>query len=255
MMRRKISKLRNVAIQLSYDGTNYFGWQIQNRDAKQTVQGELEKALAKVFAIPITTKAAGRTDRGVHAKNQIVSFPVTTWMNPLKIKNALSASLPPDIQINQVYFNKKDFHARFSARAKIYRYHILNRKKPDVFLRNFSWHVREKLDMKVMQQAAKAFVGKKDFRSLINQYEPDEKSTRIVHYISIKKRNPYLVIEIKANSFLRGMVRNIVALLVEAGLHQKTQKDIHRLLFNRRRDHFFQSAPPQGLYLTKVFYS
>ena len=158
-------RMRNIFLEIEYVGTNYFGFQIQEKRKKNevTIQGVLEEALFKLFRKKIRVAASGRTDRGVHARAQIVNFKVNTKIPLLNIKSALNTFLPSDIRIKKVKKVPEGFHARFSVKSKIYRYIIFQHREDSVFWRNFAWHFSTPLDLERMRKAAKRLVGTRDF--------------------------------------------------------------------------------------------
>ncbi|MGE4357674.1 MAG: tRNA pseudouridine(38-40) synthase TruA, partial [Candidatus Omnitrophota bacterium] len=156
--------MRNFKLVIEYEGTNYHGWQIQNRKSGKsakikTVQEEIEGALRKIFKKEIKLIGSGRTDSKVHALGQVANFKCDTNLKPLNILNALNSYLPSDIRVLSVKEVKNNFHARFSAKAKVYRYIILNSRIPSVFYRNYSWWLKEKLDCSAMRRAMRLFLG------------------------------------------------------------------------------------------------
>lgn len=247
--------LKNIYLEIEYEGTNYYGWQIQNTAHRlPTVQEELEKALEKLFKKKIRVISSGRTDKGVHAKAQVINFKVETSILLSRIKKALNSFLPEDIYIKKIKKVDLDFHARFGVKSRVYRYVILNRKEPDIFLRNYTWWLPQKLDLEKMKRLSLKLVGKRDF-SLFAQSAGLYKSTeREIKRIEIKRRRWFISIDIEADGFLRGMVRNIVGFLVEVGLGKISLAEAYFILKENRRELLGKSAPAKGLYLWKVFY-
>lgn len=248
---------RNLCLIIEYQGTNYYGWQIQNHKYdknRPTVQSEIEKALKKLFCRDIRINYAGRTDRGVHAKNQVVNFKTDTRIPLKNVKKALNSFLPPDINIKRVKFVPSSFHARFSVKSKIYRYLVLNSKKRDIFLRNFSWWITLSLDIQSMKAASEKIIGKKDFSVFAKQPGTYKTCVRTVKNIDIKKRGKMVYFDIEADGFLRGMVRNIISLLVSVGSHRIDKNLVGKIIRARDKSFLEKPALPQGLYLWKVFY-
>ena len=259
--------LKNIVLELSYDGTKYFGWQIQskrkgssskclslhNAASQKTVQGELEVALEKLFGVPVRVSYAGRTDRGVHARSQIVNFPVDTHIPLPKIRNALNALLPQDIRIEKIKASSLQFHARFDATSKIYRYTILNTLKPDVFYRNYTWFFPQELDIATMNKIASMLIGYRDCSMFAKDAHRYKDVRRLIKAISIKKRASRIYIDIEASGFLRNMARNIVYFLVSGGRGRLTLTQARRILA-KKSPYLKKPAPPQGLCLYKVRY-
>ena len=273
--------LRNIFIEIEYDGTNYFGWQVQNHQISKsprhkvtpegksstsygagrsqvgekvrTVQGELEKALRRLFNQEVRVASAGRTDRGVHARGQCASLKVKTKIPLKNIKKALNSFLPGDIRINKIKTVPLDFHARFSAKSKVYRYIIINKRNFSVFIRNYAWHIDEIINLHAIKKAARRIIGKRDFSCFAKQASAYKSCVRILKNISIKKRGSYIYIDIEASGFLRNMARNIVSFLVAVGTGRISQKDIGGIIKGEIR-YINNPAPPQGLYLMKIKY-
>lgn len=253
---------------MEYDGSDYFGWQIQSEkkshgtrhtthvksEKAKTVQGEVEKAIEKLFRQKVKLIYAGRTDRGVHAKDQVLNFFVDTTIPIANIKGALNSFLPGDIRVKRVKKVSDDFHARFSVSTKIYRYRILNVKEPSVFERTRSWWVPDPLDLKVMQSVAKKLIGYKDRSLFAKQPDLYHDCRRRIFAIHIKKKSPFVIIDIEADGFLRNMARNIVSFLVEGGgcrMSLARARDVLEGRFPWKK----KPAPGYGLYLYKVKYS
>jgi len=249
---------KNILLELEYIGSNYFGFQIQEKskkgqDTQATIQGVLEKALARLFREKIRVAASGRTDRGVHARAQTVNFKVITKIPLPNIKTALNTFLPPDIRVKKVKKVPDDFHARFSVKSKIYRYIIFQHREGSVFWKNFAWHLSMPLDLERMKKAAKRLVGKKDFALFAKEAKSYKDCKRRVKDISIRKRANLISIDIEAEGFLRSMARNMVSFLVRTANGNIPIKDIP-FIFKRKTPYVDKPAPPQGLYLYKVKY-
>lgn len=254
-MRRPDPATKNILLELEYIGSNYFGFQTQEKGRKNqaTIQEVLEKALAKLFKEKIRVAASGRTDRGVHARAQIVNFKVATKIPLSNIKVVLNAFLPSDIRVRRIKQVPEDFHARFSVKSKIYRYIIFHRKEDSVFWRNFAWHLSTPLDLERMRKAAKRLVGKRDFSIFAKEAKSYKDCKRRVKDISIRKRANLISIDIEAEGFLRSMARNMVSFLVRVANGNIPIKDIP-FIFKRKTPYVDKPAPPQGLYLYKVKY-
>jgi len=245
---------KNIFAEVEYLGTNYFGFQVQTKAKQQnTIQAEIEKALAKLFRQKIRITFAGRTDRGVHAKNQVINFKVETKIPLSNIKKALNSFLPYDIRIKRVKKVPLDFHARFSAKSKIYRYLIFYKKEPSVFWNDFAWHIDFPLDLEAMRGLSKKIIGKRDFYVFAKEAKKYKDCIRRVKGISIKKKGSLICIDIEANGFLRSMVRNIVSFLVKVGSAKLTPKSAEAVL-KRKIVYSNKPAPAAGLYLLKVEY-
>ncbi|HEC69932.1 MAG TPA: tRNA pseudouridine(38-40) synthase TruA [Candidatus Omnitrophica bacterium] len=247
--------LKNVYLELEYDGSNFFGWQVQNKVRNlRTVQGELEKALEKLFKKRIRVVYSGRTDRGVHAKAQVVNFKIRTRLSKVAIKKALNSLLPPDIYVRRVKFVDLDFHARFKAKFKTYRYLILNKKERDVFLRNYTWWVPQKLDLEFLQKFSSLLIGKRDFSAFTKKASQYKNCVRRIKDIKTGKRGSLIFVDICGDGFLKGMARKIVGFLVGASLSSLTLREFKSILKERKHHPLIKPAPASGLYLYKVYY-
>ena len=248
--------MRTFKLTLEYDGAGFKGWQIQ-KNGERTVQGELEKACTLIFKHAVKTIASGRTDSGVHAAGQVVSFKADTRMKPAEIQKALNSRLPVDIAVLKVQEVAADFHAQYSAKEKTYRYTILNRSHRSAFLRQRAYFYPHALDVTLMRRAAKALVGRHDFKSF-QAHDPlrvDRDTVRTIKRLLIKKEGGLVYISVTANGFLYKMVRNIAGTLIAVGSGQILSKDISKILKAKNRDLAWDTAPAHGLTLISVKYS
>ena len=240
---------------LSYDGHHYHGWQIQKN--QNTIQAELEKALATLTGGSTKVFGAGRTDAQVHALNQTASFFSEAHFTPEKWRVALNALLPSDIVVKCVLSVPATFHARHSAHAKRYRYLINNRPYPSAFKGHHSWWIRKPLDVEAMQAAASSFIGQHDFSAFRSSQCASPSAVKTLHELTLRfvqHSNATLCIEVKANSFLQHMVRIIVGTLVAVGEHRLAPSDIPEILRQKDRQKSGKTAPPYGLYMLTVYY-
>lgn len=247
--------MKNIFLEIEYLGINYFGFQIQERrkKAEDTIQGVLEGALKKLFKQEIRVISAGRTDKGVHAKGQVVNFKVNTQIPLKNMKRALNSFLPPDIRIKKIKRVSFDFHARFWAKSKIYRYIIFCRNAPSVFWKDFAWHIDKPLNLQNMEKASIELIGRKDFSLFAKEAKKYKDCTREIKDISLKKRGSFIYISVEANGFLRNMVRNIVSFLVKTGRGEIAPGDLP-LILKQKIPYVNKPAPACGLYLCKVKY-
>lgn len=246
----------NIRLTIEYDGTHFHGWQIQN-SKDRTIQGELEKACKKLFGKPIRIIGSGRTDSGVHAAGQVAHFKVNSLLTMEKIHRALNALLPEDIGILAVEDAKPNFHARYSAKSKVYRYTILNRKSRGALQRDFSYFYPYPLNLRIMKTAAKGLIGRHNFKSFQATPPADEahKSTvRTIKRILMTQKGEFLFMDIEANGFLHKMVRNIVGTLLEIGSGRLPEGSIKEILAKKNRIYAGKTAPAKGLCLLKVRY-
>ncbi|MBD3264932.1 MAG: tRNA pseudouridine(38-40) synthase TruA [Candidatus Omnitrophica bacterium] len=246
---------KNIFLELEYIGTSYFGFQIQNKKNRSevTVQKVLEDALQKLFGRKIRVVYSSRTDRGVHARGQAVNFTVNTGIALQRIKSALNSFLPSDVYIKKIRQVPLHFHSRFDAKTKVYRYIILNKKKPSVFLKDFSWHIGNRLNLETMKKSGNILTGLKDFSALAKEAKKYKDCLREIKKIEIKKKGSLIYIDIEATGFLRNMARNIVYLMVNISAGSIDIKQIDSII-NKKADYVNKPAPPQGLYLQKVNY-
>lgn len=237
---------------VEYEGTRYLGWQIQPQG--RTIQGEFEAALGRLTGQAVRVAAAGRTDTGVHASGQVVSFPLERDWPPGVLQRALNALLPHDIRVLQVETVPDAFDPRRDAISRTYVYRIWNRSVASPFWRRFSWHVFTPLKVAAMQEAARALVGEHDFASFQASGCEAEHAIRRVLRSEVDQRGHLVRYEIEANAFVRHMVRNIVGTLVQVGLGERPASDLARVLAERDRKCAGPTAPAQGLCLVSVRY-
>jgi tRNA pseudouridine38-40 synthase len=241
---------------IAYDGTGYAGWQLQKNAV--SVQQRVEEALRKLFPGVIRVHSSSRTDTGVHAMGMAahVDIPLAEIkMDARQLLLAVNAFLPEDVRLNEVRKVRGDFHARFDAKEKQYRYVIWNHPAMNPLLRNRAWQIAVPLDFERMQKAAKLFVGKKDFQSFASAHEYKMESTvRRVTGCKVYQRGNELEVVIEGEGFLYKMCRGIVGTLVQVGQRKLTQKDIREIFRKRDRQVAGMNAPACGLTLCKVFY-
>lgn len=238
-------------LQIAYDGTGFHGFAKQ-RDLR-TVQGVLEDTLARIHNTPVEVFGSGRTDKGVHARGQVVHFEVPYGPPAEKYVYLLRRTLPLDIVPIHAQSVSDDFHARFSVREKTYRYTIQRATVPNVFTHRYSWHVPQVLDVRKMQHEAEFLVGEHDFTSFCAAATPVEDKRRTVYRVDVSERDSYLFVECSGNGFLQYMVRIIVGTLVDVGLG-KFSPSLGDVLGARDRTMAGRTAPPQGLALWRVDY-
>jgi tRNA pseudouridine38-40 synthase len=244
--------VRTIKLVVSYDGTDYVGWQRQETGI--SIQGCLEEALSTIDGRAVTLHGAGRTDSGVHALGQAASAQVETPLSDRKLERALNAHLPDTIRVVGIATMPDDFHARFSARGKTYEYRIWNGPVVPPFLRLYTWHRSVPLDVALMQQAADATLGAHDFAAFRSAQTVNHSTVREVSRAAWRREGDLLVFEIAGNGFLRYMVRSVVGTLVEIGWRRRPPGDIARLLIQPDRSAAGRTAPPRGLFLMKVEY-
>ena len=249
------SMKRNIALTLMYDGTAYHGWQVQKRDV--TVAETLEKALAQVVGHPVKCTGAGRTDAGVHAERYVSNFRTTSTIPCDRLPLAVNSRLPGDIVVTKATEVPEDFNAIGSCIKKEYTYRIYNSRIRNAFLVNRVWFYPKQLDADVMNRAAQHFVGTHDFASVRSVGTETKTTVRTVHYFDIArdpKQPEMIVCRVCADGFLYNMVRAMVGTCVYASEGKLAPDDIPALLEGRNRTDAGPTAPPQGLYMTNLWY-
>ncbi len=242
---------------IAYDGTNYSGWQVQKTGVG--VQQKVEEALTKIFLTPKRLHSSSRTDTGVHAIGMVAHVEIPKaelrTMDARKLLLALNANLPSDVKVMSAKKVPADFHARFNACGKQYRYFIWNHSALNPLLRTQAWHVPKDLDLAAMREAAKLFVGKHDFKSFAANRDYEMESTvRTMHRCEIQKKGPLLTVIIEGDGFLYKMCRGIAGTLVQLGQGKIAVTDIKHILAAKDRRVAGMTAPAHGLVLWKVFY-
>lgn len=243
--------MNNYVLVIEYDGTNYSGWQVQPN--KKTIQSELEKALSKIFNQKIKITGSGRTDAGVHAIGQVASFKAASDIEPQDLKRALNSLLPKDIRIKKAEIRPDSFHARFSAKSKIYRYQI-SLDEPGVFERFYYTYIPYKLNVPLMRKEAKDLLGRRDFKCFEASGRRAKDTVRTIKKASFVKRGNKLCFTIEGNGFLYNMVRNIIGTLIEIGRGKMPAGSIKKLIKEKDRTKSGPTAKARGLFLVKVEY-
>jgi tRNA pseudouridine38-40 synthase len=245
---------RNIKLILEYDGTNYHGWQSQQGSGSSTIQDTLEAALKALTKEDIRTVSSGRTDAGVHALGHAANFPTESPIPGGAWAPALNRLLPRDIRVIASEEVKPDFHARYSARGKQYRYVVLARSAPSALLRNHAWHVDRKLNLANMRRAALHLIGKHDFSAFRSSACSAKVPVRKLKTLSIAKKGDQIEFTLEADAFLMHMARNIVGTLVDVGLGRFSPDEVKAMLRSRDRTTAGKTAPARGLTLVEVFY-
>ncbi|MCR5462775.1 MAG: tRNA pseudouridine(38-40) synthase TruA [bacterium] len=238
-----------IKVTLSYDGTNYYGY--QHQPGKITVQDTFEEKLSVILKEHTKTVASGRTDGHVHALGQVLHFDTSIKMKEANWMRALNSLLPDDIRVKNVEFVSDDFHARFSVVKKEYRYYI-TLGEYDLFKNNYSAYY-EKLDVSKMKDATKYFLGTHDFTSY-SRYVDKKPTIRTIYKAEIVEKEDGLEIIFIGNGFLKYMVRIMVGTLIDVGLGKKSATDVLKILDAKDRTKASKTASPNGLFLYKVYY-
>ena len=245
--------MRNIKLVLEYDGTNYYGWQTQPN--LPTIQGTIEDALEKLTKTPIQLIGAGRTDSGVHAAGQVANFRTPSQIPLIAFQKGLNATLPRDIVVCSATEVSADFHARFSATRRRYRYTILNREYPSALSRQTSYFCSDALNVERINAVSQLLIGKKDFSSFQKTGSDRINPVCEIYEACWWQKEPYIYFEIEADSFLRGMVRGIVGTILKCMKYQDADTQLHRILEAKDRAAAGMSAPAHGLSLVSVKYN
>lgn len=240
-----------VALRIAYDGRDFFGYQRQAHH--RTVQAELEQVLEFLFQEKIRLHASGRTDAGVHALSQVAAFSATKTIQVEALQRALSRMLPKDIQLMGITECPEDFHPRFDAIGKHYRYVVSS--NDDLFGRPYVHYVRDGLDLQKMREAVRPLIGVKDFAAFSNRRKGEGDTKRDLWAIEIHTEGEKTVLDFYADGFLYKMVRILTQYLLHVGLGKISPQKGEEILHSRSRELTRLVAPPQGLYLRDVYYA
>lgn len=244
--------MRNIRLDLCYDGSRYRGWQ-RLSGVENTLQGKLETALSRILGESIEISGSGRTDAGVHARGQVANFHCQSQMPCQEILSQLRRYLPEDVGVYSCKEVSPRFHARLNAKEKTYCYRIWNTDAPCVFERRYVTVLPEKLDLEVMRLAADYLVGEHDFSAFCANPKMKKSTVRYIRSLDVMKLDHEVRITVTGNGFLHGMVRILVGTLVEVGLGKRKADEIPAL-FGAKRSQAGPLMPPQGLCLQEVFY-
>ncbi len=244
--------MRNIRLILSYDGTDFSGWQYQP-DAR-TVQGTVEEALGLMLAGPVRINGSGRTDAGVHALGQVANFRTDSRIECAALSRGLNALLAQDVRVLSVNEVDDSFDARRSAVLRTYRYLIYTGSVMSPFMARYVWHVPAELDGESMNRSGAFLVGTHDFASFACAGDETTSTVRDVVSFSVTQADGITRIEIAANAFLRHMVRSIVGTIVRAGKGQMSADEFGEIIRACDRSRAGMTAPPQGLFLVEVRY-
>lgn len=245
--------MRNIKLTIEYDGTNYHGWQVQKNAV--TVQECVEKALCKLLGTKTAVIGCSRTDVGVHAYGQVAHFFTDSTIPGEKFSYALNNLLPEDIVIQRSEEVSGDFHSRYSAKGKRYRYLICNSAHKSAIMRNRACHVRPELDFEEMQKAALHFIGEHDFAAFQATGGQVRSTVRNIYSMNVIKKDDQLIeIEVTGNGFLYNMVRIIAGTLIYVGMGKLKESHLPGIISGLDRTKAGKTAPAQGLYLMEIFY-
>lgn len=237
-------------LEIAYDGTRFHGWQVQPNAI--SVQEVLDDSLSKILREPISSTGSGRTDTGVHASQQFIHFDCSKHLNPEQVIYRLNRILPDDISAYNLYLVPDEAHARYDAFARTYHYHVTLIKNP--FKRYYAWYHNKPLDVELMNEAAAILLNYEDFTTF-SKVKGDTKHYRCnIYEATWQQKADVLVFTIRANRFLRGMVRLIVGALVDVGRGKLTIAQFEQIVASQDRSKASGAAPSEGLYLAKVEY-
>ena len=248
--------MRTLCLTIAYDGTDFAGFQVQV--GRRTVQGTLEYAVARVTGEKIRVDGAGRTDAGVHASGQIVSFRTGSAVDVTRLRRGIEAVLPDDVAVVEVREADPSFHARFSARGRYYRYTIWNAPEESVFQRRFAYNWHSPLDDVAMSAAARDLVGRHNFAAFCGTLRGRNRTTemhRTLFRLHCWRSGETVIVDAAADSFLPHMVRNLVGTLLQVGTRNLDISSVRGILAGRNRQVAgVATAPARGLCLTRVWY-
>ena len=245
--------MSNYKLTLQYDGSRYKGWQRLGR-GEATIQEKLEQVLSQLVGQPTEIIGCSRTDAGVHALAQVANFKVDATLTCDEIKYYMNRYLPQDICVVIVEAVEEQFHSRYHAKNKVYLYKIWNKEYPNPFMRKFSMHVSERLNLDVMQQASEYMLGTHDFTAFSNAKSKKKSMFRTIYSIEFEEVDGFINIRINGDGFLYNMVRWMVGTLVAVGLGRMKGEEIPEIFEAKQRNRTGDLADASGLYLEKVNY-
>jgi tRNA pseudouridine38-40 synthase len=247
--------VHRIRLRLHYDGSAFFGWQLQPRE--RTVQGELERVVSRLFNAPTRVTGSGRTDRGVHATGQVASVDAPLRWTPDSLRRAMNALLPPDVWVAAADAVHPRFHPRYDAVARSYEYRVgVVDESVSPFHARWCWPLGREVDLGAMERAARELPGDHSFLAFAKAGQEERGDRCIVAEARWDAWEPLgLVFHVTANRFLHHMVRYLVGTLVEIGLGERLEDDVRRLLANEPGLTTSPPAPPEGLFLARVAYA
>jgi tRNA pseudouridine38-40 synthase len=248
-----VGRMKNIKLTIEYDGTGYHGWQIQKN--ANSVQETIEKALSKLLGGKVGLVGCSRTDVGVHAYGQVAHFSTESSIPGEKFSYAINNLLPKDIVIRKSEEVLQDFHARYSAKGKKYRYLIYNDAHASAIMRNRTCHIRPELNFEDILKASKYFVGQHDFAAFQATGGQVRSTVREIYTMDVLKKEDNLIsIEVSGNGFLYNMVRIIAGTLIYVGMGKIKPDDIPAIIDGLDRTRAGKTAPAEGLYLMEIYY-
>lgn len=244
--------MRTILLNVEYDGTAYAGWQVQPK--LLTVQGVVEAALMQILGAEVRVHSSSRTDAGVHARNMAVHFHTESDIPLTAFREGANAFLPDDVVIREAKEMPGDFHARFSSKGKWYRYTIYNDDVRSPLTCRTAWHLRGKLDVGLMQEAAQLLVGEHDFQAFRTTGCVAKTTVREIFKVDVTTENEFVYLDFEGSGFLRNMVRMLTGTLAEIGQGRRPLSDLEKLLSGEAGLNSGATAPAQGLCLQEVWY-
>lgn len=244
--------MRNLLVEISYDGSHYHGWQIQKNAV--TVQEIFQNAVEKVFCSRPDLKGCSRTDSGVHANSYFVSFKTDKKIEVERVVTALNTYLPKDIAVLCCKEADDDFHARYSVKTKEYIYKLYNGKIRNPFYNHYAYHYRYPIDADYLNSEAKAFIGTHDFSGFCSANSGVEDTVRTVKNFEVFRKDDMVYFKVEANGFLYNMVRIMVGTLLFVNEEKIKQGELKTVIESKNRKMAGKTAPPDGLYLNKINY-
>lgn len=245
---------RTIRLTLAYDGTGFHGWARQRDPAVRTIEGELAAHLERVLRESPKISVAGRTDAGVHATGQVVSFATTSTVPPARLQKALNAALAPELVVTGASYAPDGFDARFWAKTRGYVYRIDEAELPDPFIARFVWHRPGRLGSGPMREAARLLVGEHDFASFCRHPGGERSTVRDLRQLAVGRQGRLLSVRVEANAFLHQMVRSLVGTLVSVGEGRLEAGEMPAILAAGSRQAAGELAPARGLTLERVRY-
>ncbi len=243
-----------IKLRLSYDGADFAGWQRQ-KTARPTVQGELEKALSKMFDEPIVVTGSSRTDSGVHALNQVAHFYVSKDPSRYQVVRGINSLTPSGLVIREAWIAPDDFHAITSTVNKTYRYFIWNHRERNPFKRNYFTHIGRELNVSLLNRIIREVIGEFDFKSFQTRGSTPKTTVRTITEALWQKTGPHQIeLVMEGSGFLKQMVRNIVGTTLDLCLQNQDPQKMREILFSQKRASALGTAPAHGLYLWAIQY-
>lgn len=243
--------MRNIKITVQYNGANYCGWQEQPNSPG--IQGNIEYAIKEITGEKVKINGSGRTDAGVHALGQVANFKIESQIPVNRIPDALNSKLPKDISIIDAEEVEDEFHARYSAKGKIYKYLVYNSRYRNPILKDISYQVKYDLDFEKMKKEAESLIGTYDFCGFMSSGSSVKDTVRTIKSVKIEKQDDLIVFEFEGNGFLYNMVRILSGTLIDIGRGRITES-LEDIIKSQDRSKAGHTAPGHALFLKKVFY-